>query len=315
MINSFNYSLQNERLSISQRQGVINLIPKKKKNPLLIENWRPISLLNTDYKIATKAIANRIEITLSYIINTNQTGYVKKRYIGENIRLISDMLYYTLQQNIPGAAIFVDFRKAFDSIEWSFIFDVLEQFNFGPQLISWVKVFYTDISSCVINNGFASECFPLHRGVRQGCPLSGPLFVLAVEILAYAINNNTEIKGIKIRQKEIKLCQYADDTTCFLEDSESIKNLLSLLEKFKIISGLEPNIDKTEAMWIGSMKSDTYHPFGLKWTTSPILALGIYFGYDQKLCDKLNFHEKLNRWKKCFSFGNSATYHFMGKLI
>lgn len=76
MVNSFNYSLKKGEMSISQKQGIINLIPKKKKNPLLLENWRPISLLNTDYKVDTKAIANRIEKVLPSIINPNQTGYV-----------------------------------------------------------------------------------------------------------------------------------------------------------------------------------------------------------------------------------------------
>jgi len=84
---------------------------------------------------------------------------------------------FTKIENIPGIAVFLDFEKAFDSIEWDFIQKCLESFNFGPNLRQLVSVFYKDISSC-LNNGVASKHFYLERGVRQGCPLSGILFVL-----------------------------------------------------------------------------------------------------------------------------------------
>ena len=119
-------------------------------------------------------------------------------------------------ENIPGMAIFIDFRKAFDSVDWNFLAKVLEAFNFGPQIRKWIRTFYTDISSCVINNGYTSEFFNLQRGVRQGCPLSGILFVLCVEILAQAIRNNTNIKGIQIYNKKYEISQYADDISRYI---------------------------------------------------------------------------------------------------
>ena len=91
---------------------------------------------------------------------------------------------FTKIKNIPGIAVFLDFEKAFDSIEWDFIQKCLESFNFGPNLRQWISVFYKDICSCVVNNGVASKLFYLERGVRQGCPLSGILFVIAMELLA-----------------------------------------------------------------------------------------------------------------------------------
>lgn len=101
-------------LSISQRRGIISLIPKKSKDKTILENLRPISLLNVDYKILTKVIAKRIENVLPTLINLDQTGYVKGRYIGENIRLIYDLIHYTDKTNQKGIAIFLDFKKAFD---------------------------------------------------------------------------------------------------------------------------------------------------------------------------------------------------------
>ena len=109
MIASFNYAFHSGSLSISQKRGIISLIPKKDKDTSLLENLRPITLLNTDYKILTKVIAKRLEKLLPKIINPDQTGYVKGRYIGENVRLIQDIMFYTKRINSPGIAIFLDF--------------------------------------------------------------------------------------------------------------------------------------------------------------------------------------------------------------
>ena len=92
---------------------------------------------------------------LPTIISANQTGYVKGRYIGESIRIITDMMCFTKEKNIPGLAVFLDFEKAFDSIQWRYLQKCLETFNFGPQLRQWIRVLYNKISSCVLNNGFA----------------------------------------------------------------------------------------------------------------------------------------------------------------
>ena len=121
-------------LSISQRRGKISLIPKKSKGKTILENLRPISLLNVDYKILTKVIAKRIEKVLPTLINPDQTGYVKGRYIGENVRLIYDLIHYTDKPNQKGIAIFLDFKKAFDSIEWNYLLQTLQFFNFGHDI-------------------------------------------------------------------------------------------------------------------------------------------------------------------------------------
>ena len=105
---------------------------------------------------------------------------------------------YTKHKDIPGVAVFLDFEKAFDSVEWNYIQKCLEATNFGPHLRQWVYAFYHNISSCVLNNGNASKPFLLERGVRQGCSLSGMLFVIAIEVLAQKIRRSKMIKGIEI---------------------------------------------------------------------------------------------------------------------
>ena len=108
---------------------IISLIPKKSKDKTILENLRPISLLNVDYKILTKVIAKRIEKVLPTLINPDQTGYVKGRYIGENVRLISDLMHYADKLKQKGIAVFLDFKKAFDSIDWNFLLETLQLFN------------------------------------------------------------------------------------------------------------------------------------------------------------------------------------------
>ena len=213
-------------MSVSQRRAVITLVEKKDQDRCKLKNWRPISLLNVDAKIASKAIAERMKRILPKIIHNNQSGYIPGRNIAENIRSILDIMDYTKAKNIPGLLLFIDFEKAFDSLDWVFLEKSLEQFNFGPDLIRWVRVFYSDIQSCIINNGLCSDYFSLHRGVRrQGDPLSPYLFVVAVEILAIDIRNQENIKGIKIKGLETKVLQFADDTTTVISDLESARAL------------------------------------------------------------------------------------------
>ncbi len=125
-------------MSIEQRRGIITLIPKKDKNKLFLKNWRPITLLNTDYKILTKTLSNRLCKILPYIIDEDQTGYIKGRYIGSNIRLIEDIILFTKTHNLPGIILNIDFEKAFDSINWNFIDRTLEAFNFGEIFRSFI---------------------------------------------------------------------------------------------------------------------------------------------------------------------------------
>ena len=247
----------------------------------------------------TKAIASRIKNVLPDIIHPNQTGYVKDRFIGKTIRSIYDVMDFTVKENIPSLMLFIDFQKAFDSVEWEFLFKCLEELNFGSDFLHWVKVFYKNIQSCILNNGRTSNFFTLERGVWQGDPLSPYLFVIAVETLAIAIRQNSDMKGIFSRdEQETKLLQYADDTTAILADTTSAKVLFELLDQFRSISSLKINCSKTEGMWIGSLKESKEEHFGTEWPKIPIKALGVYFTYDQKLLKEKNFIERLliNIW-------------------
>ncbi len=222
LINSYNYSLDNGIMSQSQRNGVITLLPKKDKDHLRVHNFRPISLLTVDYKIIAKTFANRMKKFVCNIINSDQSGFMKGRNIGNNIRLITDVIEYTDFEQIPGAILLLDIEKAFDTVNHDFLFNVLKQFNFGDKFINWVKMMYSDRKSYVINNGFLTSSFSMNKGIFQGCPSSLYLFLLVIETMASAIGQNENIKGIPIDDcNNLKISLFADDSICFLDGSQN----------------------------------------------------------------------------------------------
>ena len=190
----------------------------------------------------------------------------------------------------------LDFEKAFDTLEWPFIEKTLQHYGFGLSIQKWIRTLYCDIESCIINNGWMSYCFKIERGVRQGCPLSPYLFVLSVEVLANAIRLDPSIKGISVSENEIKLSQYADDTTLILDGSQgTLETSLDVIEKFSKISGLRLNNKKTEALWIGSKarSSELLCPEkDFKWQELKIKTLGVWLSIDPELTVILNFEEK-----------------------
>ena len=318
-LKSLNYAHQIEQLSVTQRRGIIKLIPKKDAEPYFIKNWRPISLLNCDYKIATKAIANRFKQVLPNLIDNDQTGFLKGRFIGENICLIDSIIKFTAAKNIPGLLLFLDFEKAFDTVEWSFLHKTLHHYNFGPSAIQWIKLFYHNTGSCILNNGWSSDFFKLERGVRQGCPLSPYLFILCVEILAETMRKDKNIKGITIDRQEIKISQYADDTTLILDGSSvSFTTALQILNLFSEISGLRLNNRKTEALWIGASigKEENLNPEkGFKWVKDKVRALGIWLSTNPETTIEANYSEKLTKVRNSLSCWELRRITLLGKIV
>lgn len=319
LINSYNHSYEQGHFSISQRQGLITCIPKEGKSKFLLKNWRPITLLNVDTKIASATLANRIKPVLKNIISETQQGFIKGRYIGECTRLIFDLIERTEVDNIPGLLLLLDFEKAFDTLEWSFIERTLSFLGFGPSLCKWVKVLYSDIQSCIAYNGHCSEFFAINRGVRQGDPLSPYLFILALELMSAALKNDPRVNGIKINNSEYLLSQYADDSSLLLDDDQvSLERALDILEKYSECAGLRANLDKTEAIWIGSKKysKETLLPGkNLQWNQSGnFKLLGIKFELFEENKTLLNFVEKIQKVKTLLDAWNYRNLTYLGKI-
>ncbi len=168
----------------------ISLILKKGKDEMDPASYRPIALLNSDLKIFTKILANRLNKCITKIIHSDQTGFIPGRFSFFNVRRLMNILYsrYDSRQNV--AILSIDAEKAFDQIEWNYITSVLQEFDLGESFSLWVKMLYAKPRASVLTNFDKSSQFTLHRGTRQGCPLSPLLFAIAIEPLAVAIRNN-----------------------------------------------------------------------------------------------------------------------------
>ena len=134
VVRSINYGFDNNELSVTQKQGIMTCIPKENKSRYQVNNYKPISLLNCTYKLASGVIANRIKTTLSKLINIDQTGFIEGRYFDENTRILYDIMHYAEEHNLAGLLLFIDFEKAFDSLSWNFIYKVLAFFRFGHSI-------------------------------------------------------------------------------------------------------------------------------------------------------------------------------------
>lgn len=315
LVEVLNFSVKVGTLPDSLRRAVITILHKQGKPPNEIKNYRPISLLNIDYKILSKSLANRISPNLDQLISHDQTGFMKNRYIGENIRLISDIIEVTKRKNIPGLLLLLDFEKAYDTVEWEFMMKVLKAFNFGPSIIRWVKLCYTDISSTVLNNGFSCGWFQVKRGLRQGCGMSCVLFLLAAEILSILIKESKKVKGISVMGREYKLSQYADDTTCILSDKESAYAIIQLAKQFEQVSGLRLNIDKTQLIWLGPWKTKTEDIGHILRSQGNFTLLGTNLGYEHTDSIKANCENKISKLVKKQNLWTGRDLSIIGKIL
>ena len=307
--------VQEGELSIEQKRAILTLLPKKDKDTRYIKNWRPLSLLNTDYKILAKLLAKRLQVALPELISTDQSGCIKKRSTHSNIRSILDIIDHAKSNNNPGIIAFIDFEKAFDTVKWSFLYKTLEKMNFGNFYIKCIKTLYNDISTYVSNCGSLSTPFKPTRGIRQGCPISANLFVIIVETLANAIRQNDNITGYKIGNIEFKINQYADDTCIYVKDVQSLKNVFSVLNLFTKCAGLKANKDKSDALGIGSSSNYRHRDIGIKWPSGSIRCLGVLINIDLEKTYEENFKERLEKINKLMQQWCLRKLTIKGKIL
>ena len=317
-IRSLNLAFEKGELSTTQKQGVITCLPKGNKPREFLKNWRPITLLNVDYKLVSACLAARMKRVLPDIVGESQKGFLKGRFIGENTRIVYDLIQYLNRNKKSGLLLLIDFEKAFDSINWKYLERALEHYNFGPMFIRWWKTIYKDSKSCVINNGHFSEFFQLGRGCRQGDPLSPYLFILAIEPLSMKIKLTRDCKGIKFGENTIKIGQYADDTFLLLDGSEkSLRTAISIFDRFRYVSGLKINPTKTKVIWIGSKagSEEVLCPDKHFMWDSVFTFLGIEFDVkDINNITELNMKSKITDIKRLLRSYGRRTLTTIGKI-
>ena len=318
VLRCLNQSYATGNLPQTLRTCVITCLPKQNKSRQFLKNWRPISLLNVVYKIASSAIANRLKTILNDIISPTQNGFLDGRYIGESTRIIYDIMQICDDQKKDGLLLLVDFEKAFDSVSWSFLYKTFKFFNFGDSILSWIKLFNNNVTAYISQCGFLSEKIPIERGCRQGDPIASYEFLLCSEILSQMLNSNKEIKGITICENEYLVSQFADDTTILLDGTQnSLTGSLNTLEVFGTISGLKMNTDKTKVIWIGRKKyskDKLKSNYNLIWGNEEFELLGITFNVDLNLTTIKNYQKALVKINECIKSWNKRYLTPLGKI-
>jgi len=277
LLEIFNLAQETGTLPESMRLAVIRCIPKK-GDLTEAKNWRPISLLNADYKIFASAIASRFSEYIPFVVSPFQTATVRGRKISHNLSLLRDFVFHANSEQLEAFVVAIDQMKAFDRVNWKFLAKILETQNFPNLLLNWVKTLYTNIGSCVRINGHTSDPFIIYRGVRQGCPLSPILYTLFSEALNRCISCETQIVGPRIFNSKPLISQYADDTCIGAIGDQSIYAIFRSLYLFERASGAKINPDKSQGLWLGANRGRDDRPNNVIWTSESLNVLGIPIG-------------------------------------
>ena len=168
--------------------------------------------------------------------------------------------------------------KAFDRVNWSFMYKIFRAFGFKDTFVKWIQLLYSGAKSIVEVNGFLSDPFHTQRGLRQGDPLSPLLYILIANVFAIFVRSDPKMKGIPVHSVMHKISQYADDTSLAVVGNESIDRPAYHLDFYEKTSGTKANRGKCEGLWLGSNQNRTDKPPGFKWQSDKIKVLGIHIG-------------------------------------
>ena len=311
-----NIFLKQDKQPYSQTKGYIKLIYK---NGIIyfITNWRGITLLCVDHKILTKIMTTRLRRVMPYLILEDQTCSVPNRNIFENLYLIRDIIAYSNYKRQPTYIVTYDFQKAFDTVDHTYIKDVLQKYNFGNNYMSFIDNIYTGRTVNILNNGYISKEVPLERGLIQGDPLSLPLFCLMAEPLANLIREQEHIKGYRLPglNKPTKISQYADDTNTITTDKESIQSTLNAFEVFRQASGCTLNPDKIKGMAIQT-NSLPYTNKNIEWNAQcGLKILGVTFFDNDQDSQNINWLQMVRKLEKKFQILKFRNLSLRGKVF
>uniref|UniRef100_A0A3B3I0R1 Reverse transcriptase domain-containing protein n=1 Tax=Oryzias latipes TaxID=8090 RepID=A0A3B3I0R1_ORYLA len=311
LLKVFEESINKGALPPTLSQGLITLIPKPRKDPLSLDNWRPITLLNCDYKILALILANRIKPVLDTIIDENQSGFMQNRHISNNIRLILDILDYSELVQDDSLILFLDFYKAFDSLEHNFIIAALNKFGFGQFFCNAVQTLYVNSNSSIKLASGTSPRFFLKRGVRQGCPLSVYLFLLSVQLLNLHIKLSP-LKGLIVAEREIFISQLADDTALFLRDASQVAVAINIIQSFSKASGLTLNLNKCEILPVKNCLLTSIQGIPVK---TSVTYLGIQITKDMQSRCSTNFSPIIDKTKKTLNQWLQRDLSLKGRVL
>ncbi|GJX34584.1 RNA-directed DNA polymerase, eukaryota, reverse transcriptase zinc-binding domain protein [Tanacetum coccineum] len=290
---------------------LITLVPKI-HNPNKVSDYRPIACCNVIYKCISKIITNRITGCLDKLISINQSAFVPGRIIQDNLLITQELLKgYNKKSGPARCALKIDIAKAYDTVDWKFLNDIMLNFGFHEKFVGWVMTCVSSAAFTICINGERYGYFKSGRGLRQGDPMSPYLFTLVMEVLTLMVNRRIERENhFKYHWgcKDIKLAQlcFADDLLMLCNgDHQSVKTLKDGLMEFSKSSGLIPNMNKS-TIFFGSIKEDEKKrildvmPFKvgqlpMKYLGVPLITKNIGVSECNQLVDRVK--QKVNDWK------------------
>ena len=222
-------------------------------------------------------------------------------------------MHFCEEQNKPGLLLLIYFEKAFDSVSWSFLYKTFRFFNFGDNIISWIKLFNNKVNAYVSQCRFLSKIIHINRGCQQGKPITSYEFLLCAKILSQMIKQN--ITGIMIGNHEYVTTQFADDTMLLLVGTQqSLNASLNSLKVFGSISGLKINTNKTKVIWIWRKKDKLILNYNLIWGSEEVDLLGITYNLNLKETTNINYEKAIIKIKENNKSWNKRYLTPLGKI-
>ncbi|KAF7653218.1 hypothetical protein LDENG_00086010, partial [Lucifuga dentata] len=279
-------------------------------------SYRPISVLDLDLKLIAKILASRLGKILPSIINSDQTGFIRGRYSSHNVRRLLNIMQHSYLYSPDALVISLDAEKAFDRLEWPYLFLTLSKFGVGEGFVKWVQILYTSPLSTVITNGLRTKNFHIGHGTRQGCPMSALLFAIAMEPLAAAIRQDISVRGVTLNNCQHKISLYADDVLLYLDSpTQDIPKLIQLINEYGSFSGYKINFSKSEAMPLNNLQAlnpAVAHPF--RWSPAGFTCLDIKISSNLKDLCKLNYAPLLQTIKQDLERWSGLRLSLLGRI-
>uniref|UniRef100_A0A8C5QZ99 Reverse transcriptase domain-containing protein n=1 Tax=Leptobrachium leishanense TaxID=445787 RepID=A0A8C5QZ99_9ANUR len=296
----------------------IALIPKEGRDASRPENYRPISLLNFDLKLLAKILADRLNPLMRLLIHPDQVGFIPGRQLYENTRRGTDLVWWARSTQTPSLLLSLDAEKAFDRVEWTFLFRLCARLGLPDDFVGIMRALYEKPRAQVKLPGASRTPFTISNGTRQGCPLSPILFVLALEPLLSRIRHSPNIRGVPLGSQMFTVSAYADDILLSLTDPlHSMQHLHDLLTTYGAVSGFRVNLSKSRAMPIHlpqELVKDIASRFNIPVSQTTLDYLGVSLTNDPTRLYAANYLPVLRQIRKDLEDWTDKPISWIGRI-
>uniref|UniRef100_A0A803TGJ8 Reverse transcriptase domain-containing protein n=1 Tax=Anolis carolinensis TaxID=28377 RepID=A0A803TGJ8_ANOCA len=313
-----NQALTEQKIPDSWKKANIIMIPKDNSDLTDVRNYRPISLLNIDYKLFANILADRLKGFLKDWIKEDQTGFLPQRHLKDNVRIVIDIIEYYEKNNQKECALMaLDAEKAFDNVNWDFLLLMIKELDMGHYFTNAIMSIYDHQEANITINGTDTRSFKINKGTRQGCPLSPLLFILCLETLLNNIREDKTLTGTKIRKEVYKVRAFADDLICIIENPlDNILRWMTKIEEYGKVAGLKINKNKTMILTKNLSKNgqDKIKELTGIQVTNKLKYLGITITPKNAQLLKNNYETKWKEVKKDMENWKHLNLSLMGRI-